>query len=158
MDVVTRVDYFRKEHQDFLRFLGEWESALDVTASQDEHEVVPALERLRALQPQLQALREHCSSEERNIEGPYHTYLEQGQIEALRAEHQHLARLLSDLFSELRFATLYQTERARAAGDRLAEFTRQHILFEEKLLAEIEIKLAQEAEEKLLLRYTQAPE
>jgi hypothetical protein len=158
VDVVTRVDYFRKEHQDFLHFLGDWESALDVAASQDEQQVVLGLERLRALQPQLQALREHCASEELNIEAPYHAYLEQGQIEALRAEHQHMARLLSDLFSELRFATLYQTEPARAAGHRLAEFTRQHILFEEKLLAEIEKKLAQEAEENLLLRYTQAPE
>jgi hypothetical protein len=44
------------------------------------------------------------------------------------------------------------------AGRHLAGFTRKHILFEETLLAEIEKKLAEEAEQKLLLRYTQAPE
>lgn len=158
MDVGTRLDYFRKEHHDFLHFLDEWEMALKLTSSEDERESVLGLERLRELAPQLRALQDHCASEERNIEGPYHGYLEKGQIETLHTEHEHLTRFLNDLFTELRFATLYQTEKARAAGRHVATFTRQHIEFEEQLLKEIEENLAHEAEEKLLLRYTQSPE
>ncbi len=66
--------------------------------------------------------------------------------------------MLEDLFTELRFATLYQTERAINAGREVATLARRHIQLEEELLAEIERKLSEEAEQKLLLRYTQAPE
>ena len=158
MDVGTRVDYFRKEHQDFLRFLDDWERALGLLADKDAEESLRGLNRLRELQAQLHALRDHCTSEERNVEGPYRGYLEKGQINTLRAEHEELARLLGDLFSELPFATLYQTERVRMAGSHVAIFTRRHLLFEEKLLEEIERKLAEEAEQKMLLRYTQSPD
>lgn len=158
MDVGTRVDYFRKEHRDFARFLDDWELALELTASKDPQESLRGLNRLRELQPQLEALHNHCTSEERNAEGPYRAYLEKGQIDTLRTEHGQLTRLLGDLVSELRFATLYQTERACAVGRQVASFTRRHILFEEQLLTEIEQKLSKEAEEKLLLRYTQAPD
>ncbi|HVB35259.1 MAG TPA: hemerythrin domain-containing protein [Patescibacteria group bacterium] len=158
MNIGTRVDYFRKEHHHFLRFLDDWENALELTGSQDEQERLRGVNRLRGLQPQLQALRDHCTSEERNVEGPYHGHLEKGQIDALRTEHEQLARLLGDLFSELRFATLHEAERARMVGRHVAAFARRHILFEEELLAEIERKLSQEAEENLLLRYTQAPD
>lgn len=158
MDVATRLNYFHKEHQDFLRFLDDWEMALDLTASEKEEQRLQGIERLRELRPELQALRDHCTSEERNIEEPYRALLEKGQIDLLRAEHEELTRLLTNLFSELRFATIYETERARVAGLRVSAFTRRHISFEEKLLGEIENQLAQETEEKLLLRYTQASE
>lgn len=158
MDVGTRVDYFRKEHHDFLGLLDDWDLAVELTADKDERESLRGLNRLRELQPQLEALHAHCTSEERNVEGPYRAYLEKGQIDTLRAEHEQLSRLLVDLFTELRFATIYQTERARLAGRQVATLARKHILFEEKLLEQVEKKLAEEAEEKLLLRYTQSPD
>ena len=158
MDVGTRMDYLRKEHQDFLRFLEEWDQVLDQTASRDPEECVRGLNRLREMQSNMKALRGHCNSEERNVEGPYREYLEEGQLERLKREHHDLSRLLENIFSELRFATLYQTERTIAAGHEAAALARRHIQFEEELLQEIERKLSQEAEEKLLLRYTQSPE
>jgi hypothetical protein len=158
MDVGTLLDYLRKEHQDFLHFLEEWDKVLDQTASKDPEESVRGLTRLREMQSNMKALRAHCSAEERNVEGPYREYLEKGQLDKLTAEHHDLSRLLENMFSELRFATLYQTERAIDAGHEVAALARSHIQFEEELLQEIERKLSQEAEEKLLLRYTQSPE
>lgn len=158
MDVGTRMDYFHKEHQDFLHFLDEWDRALETTASKDPEQCVRGLNRLREMKPNMKAIKDHCISEERNIEGPYNEFLEEGQLDQLKKEHRDLSRLLEDLFSELRFATLYQTDRACSLGQEVAALARRHIRFEEKLLVEIEHKLAETAEEKLMLRYTQAPE
>lgn len=158
MDVGNRLDYFRKEHQDFLRFLNDWDLALDLIASDDSRKNLQGLNNLRALEPGLQAIQAHCASEERTVEEPFHAFLQKSQVETLQTEHEDLTRLLGNLFTELRFATLSQTDRALAAGHRVSEFTRRHIEFEEKLLAEIAQKLAQRAEEKLLLRYTQSPD
>src|SRR5579884_1342588 len=155
MDLGTRMDYFRKEHQDFLQFLNDWDRALELAASKDAETCVRGLHRLRELQPNLRAIQSHCSSEERNVEGPCRDYLENGQLDKLKQEHHELSRLLENLFAELRFATVYQTERALNTGRETADLLRLHIRFEEELLAEIERKLAEEAEQKLLLRYTQ---
>lgn len=158
MDVGTRIDYFRKEHQDFLRFLEDWDREMKLTASEDPEQCVLGLNRLREMQPKLKTIKAHCSSEESNVEGPYREHLAEGQLERLRKEHRDLSRMLENLFVELRFATLYETERTLAVGRETAALARRHIQFEEELLAEIEQKLAEEAEQKLLLRYTQAPE
>ncbi len=158
MDVGTRIEYFHKQHKDFLRLLDEWEGVVELAGSADSEQCVRGLTRMRDLQPDLQEIENHCMSEERNVESPYRKYLEAGQLETLEKEHRDLARLLAGLFAELRFATLYQTDRARQAGREAAALARRHIQFEEKLLEEIEQKLADEAEQKILLRYTQAPE
>jgi hemerythrin-like domain-containing protein len=158
MDIATRMEYLRKEHQDIVHFLEEWDEVLAQTASKDPEECVRGLNHLRELQPNMKALRGHCSTEERNVEGPYREYLEEGQLEQLKKEHRDLSRMLEDLFTELRFATLYQTERAISAGREVSALARRHIQFEEELLGEIERKLSEEAEQKLLLRYTQSPE
>jgi hypothetical protein len=158
MDVGTRMEYFRKEHQDFLHFLNQWDQAVETTASKDAEQCVRGLHELRDMKPNMKAIKDHCTAEERNVEGPYREYLEEGQLDELKKEHRDLSRLLEDLFTELRFATLYQTERAVAAGREVSALVRRHIQFEEKLLMAIEQKLAEEAEQKLLLRYTQAPE
>lgn len=158
MDVGTQLDYFRKEHGDFLRFLEEWDRTVELTASSEDAQCLRGLAKLREMQEGLEAIRHHCSSEERNIEERYRSFLEDGQLERLKADHHELARLVANLFSELRFATLYQTERARALGRQVSDFTRRHIQDEEKLLNRIESRLAEEAEERLLLRYTQSPE
>lgn len=158
MDVANHLDYFRKQHQDFLGFLNDWDLALDLIAGGDNDKTLQGLARVRALEPELQAIQAHCASEERNIEEPFHTYLPKNQVETLQAEHEDLTRLLGNLFTELRFATVGETDRALRAGRRVSEFTRRHIQFEEQLLDEIEKKLGQDAEQKVLLRYTQAPD
>lgn len=158
MDVVTRLDYLRKEHQDFLDFLTLWDEVLEQTASKDPEECVRGLNHLRELQPNMKALRNHCTTEESKVESPYHEYLEAGQFERLTKERLDLSRMIENLTSELRFATLYQTDRAIVAGREVSALARKHIQFGEELLQEIERKLSEEAEEKLLLRYTQAPE
>lgn len=158
MDVSTRLDYFRQEHEEFLHFLEDWDRTLEMLGSKDPESIRKGLSRLREMQANLKAIESHCSSEELNVEGPYRDLLEKGQLEQLKKEHLKLARMIVDMFGELRFATLYETERARSAGHELAGFVRRHIRLEEKLLEEIAAKLEEEAEQKVLLRYTQAPE
>jgi molecular chaperone GrpE (heat shock protein) len=158
MDVGTQLDYFRKQHADFLLFLDNWDKALQLAASSEDADCLRGLKMLREMQKDLEVIRGHCRSEERNIETPYHAYLDSGQLEKLESDHHELARLVTDLFRELHFATLYQTERVLTLGREFAGFTRRHILEEEKLLGQIETRIGKEAEEKLLLRYTQSPE
>ncbi len=158
MDVGTRIEYFHKQHQDFLRLLGEWESAVELAGSGDDEECVRGLARMRELQPELKEIESHCISEERNVESPYRKYLQAGQLETFEKEHRDLERLLAELFADLRFATVHQTDRVRQAGSEIATLARRHIQFEDKLIEEIERKLAEEAAEKILLRYTQSPE
>lgn len=145
MDAAPGLDYFRKEHQNLLLFLGEWERALKTTASKNAAETVKGLNRLRELQPNLEAIRNHCCAEERKLEGAYSEYLEKGQFEELRHQHLELDQLLGDVLSELRFATVYEVERACWAGLELATCARRHIDFEEKLLGETARKLSEAA-------------
>jgi hemerythrin-like domain-containing protein len=158
MDVGTRIKYFHKQHQDFLRLLDEWESVIETAGSSDGEECVRGLARMRELHPELKEIEAHCLSEERNVDSPYRKYLQEGQLETLESEHQDLARLLTELFTELRFATLYQTDRARQVGRATSALARRHIQFGETLLNEIEQKIGEEAEQEVLLRYTQSPE
>lgn len=156
MDVATRLDYFRNEHEEFLRFLRDWELTLEATASKNLKEVALVLNRLRQLQPRLQAIRNHCVSEERRVDVPYREYLHPHEILRLREEHLALGGMVSDLFAELRFATIYETHRARAIGQEVVNFARTHIEFEKTLLDAIERRLSEEAEQEVLLRYSHA--
>ena len=158
MDVATQLDYFRKEHNDILHFLEEWARALDLVTSRDDERRLRGLNELRAIEPDLLAVRDHCSAEERSVEVPYRSYLEKSQLEKLTSEHQEIGKLVQDILVELRFATVDQIEGIRNSGRQLSSVIRDHIAYEEKLLMEIEQGLATEAEEKLLLRFTQSPE
>jgi hemerythrin-like domain-containing protein len=158
MDVGTQLEYFRKEHQDYLRFLDRFEPALAELASPEDRACLHGLKALRGMEGEIREIASHCSSEERAFEEPYRSYLKQGQLDHLEEQHQELRRLAGTWFAELRFATLDRTQAALGVGRQLAAFLCRHITLEEKLLAEIERKMSEEAEQKLLLRFTQAPE
>lgn len=158
MDVGTQLEYFRKEHRDFLQLLDDFVPALGELASGEGRRCLRGLEALRGMEGEIRGIGNHCNSEERNIEQPYRAFLEEGQLGQLEDEHQELRRLVGTWLAELRFATLDRTNAAHRAGRQLAVFLQRHIALEEKLLAEIEQKMSEEAEQKLLLRYTRAPE
>lgn len=156
MDVATRLDYFRKEHEEFLHFLHDCEYTLKATVSRNLKEVAQLLDRLRQMQPRLEAIRNHCFCEDLGIEGMYGEHLAHDQLVRLRHEHFALGGLVTDLFAELRFATKYEISRARGTGQEVVAFARQHIDFEQELLEEIERKLIGEEEQEQPLRYFQA--
>jgi hypothetical protein len=142
MDPLTRLDYFRKEHLDILRFLEKWEGAIHLIGSKDDEQRSQALGELREMESALQAIRNHCSSEERNLETPCRAYLKKEQFQTLANEHQELGRRVQDLLLDLRFATMDQLDNIAGLGRQLSDFVRRHIAYEETLLNEIEEGLA----------------
>lgn len=142
MDPKTQLQYFRKEHQDIYRLLGQFGAALDLIQSQQDELRRKGIGRLRELKADLQAVQHHCDSEERSLESPYDAYLKKHQLETLRQEHERLGRLTQDIVAELQFVTTTQTENIFVRGQEWAQFVRQHIAFEETLLTEIEHGLA----------------
>jgi hypothetical protein len=138
MDPITRLDYFRKEHSDILRFLEKWEDALILITSKEDEQRAKALSALREMESELQVIRNHCYSEERNLESPYRSYLKNEQFHTLGNEHQDLGRLVQGILLELRFATMSQVDDIAGLGRQLSEFVRRHIMYEETLLDEIE--------------------
>lgn len=145
MDPNTQLQYFRKEHQDIRRFLEQFQSALDLIGGRQDEERRKGLDQIRELQADLQAIQHHCYSEERSLEAPYGAYLEAHQLETLRREHERLGRLTQDMVAEFQFATTNQTGSIFKLGQELTQFVRQHMAYEETLLAEIEHGLAAQA-------------
>jgi hypothetical protein len=147
VDPVVRLDYFRKEHLDILRFLDKWEAAVSLITSKDDERRTKALSELREMESELHAIRNHCYSEERNLESPYRSYLKKEQFHTLASEHQELGKLVQNILLELQFATMDQIDNIADLGRRSAEFIRRHIVYEETLLSEIEQGLALETKQ-----------
>jgi len=152
MDLRSRLDYFRKEHDEILRFLNAWEGALKMAASDGDDERRKGLTELRRFENELLSIQEHCHAEERTVDSPFQIYLDDVSLTRLAREHELLRQLSNDFLRELRFATLMRTNEVVRLGNALLEQLRRHIAHEAALLEQIEEGRA--AEEKLLLRYT----
>lgn len=156
MDLRSRLDYFRKEHEEILRFLNNWERALKMAASESDEERLKGLEELRRSENDLMSIQEHCHAEERTVESPFQIYLDDASLARLAQEHELLRQLSNDFLRELTFATIFRISELVRSGSALLEQLRRHIAHETELLKQIEEGKA--AEEKLLLRYTQPAE
>lgn len=156
MDLLTELVRFHKEHREILNVIISWEQALNRLSSDRDEERRRGLSELRGMGCEISAIQEHCRAEQRAVESPNRLYLGPVQFERLRDEHAELARLIQSAVSELRFANVDRTEGILTCGRQLAEFLRQHIAYEEGLLTEIQE--GHNAEEKLLLRYSEPAE
>jgi len=152
MDLRSRLEYFHKEHDEILRFLNDWESALKMAASDRDDERRKGLAELRRFENELLSIEEHCHAEERTVDSPFEIYLDDVSLARLAQEHELLRQLSTDFLRELRFATVMRTTEVVGLGNALLEQLRRHIAHEALLLRQIEEGRA--AEEKLLLRYT----
>ena len=153
MDLRIQLQRFRQEHDDILRFLREWEGALNLAASETIELRRKGLAQLIEMESKLAEIREHCHDEEESIDSPFQLYLDDAALEHLRQEHDLLDRLSEGFRSELRLLTTPPPAGELAGmGLRLLEQLRHHIAFEEGLLKQIEEGNA--AEEKLFLRYS----
>jgi hemerythrin-like domain-containing protein len=138
MDPRETVKRFRQEHDEFLRFLELWESALARAASDDPETRRCALHELVELDHFLAALPEHCREEERE-DARLQLYLDDAVFEQMRQQHALLERLTAAFRSELRALTTPPPAKELAAhGRELLAHLRRHIEFEEKLMKEIE--------------------
>jgi hemerythrin-like domain-containing protein len=157
MNLHQQIEHFHKEHDEILRFLKEFESALTLAGGESEKERRAGLAELGKMEQKLAEIREHCREEEQDLESPFQMYLGDFALEDLHTEHQILERRNHDFCAELTAATAPPpTENLVSLGRRLLEHLRHHIAREELLLAQIADGNA--AEEKVFLRYTQPGE
>ena len=156
MDLRSQLQKYRQEHDEILRFLKVWENALNLAESQQDTERRRGLADLREMEKTFERIRQHSNEEEENLESPYGLYLEDGALQKLGEEHELLIRWNSDFCRELRFATIVRTDEVVALGRQLLEMLRHHIVYEEGLLKQIQDE--KDAEEKLLLKYTESAE
>ena len=157
MDLRYQLEFYRKEHDEILRFLKEWEDALNLAAGPGEEAPCQALQHLREMEPKLLEIRQHCREEEQNVESPSQIYLDDTALKRLRQEHETLEELSDCYRSELKFVCAPPpTDDLVSIGRRLLAGLRRHIAYEEGLLKQIEE--GSEAEEKKFLRYTQPTE
>ncbi len=157
MDLHRRIDCYRKEHDQILHFLKEFDAALTRAAADSEKERRAGLAQLLEMEDKLAEIRQHCREEEQNVESPFQIYLDEFALEDLHTEHDLLERHSHDFCAELVAVTAPPpTETVVHLGRRLLEQIRLHIAREESLLKQIADGHA--AEERLFLRYTQPGE
>ena len=150
MDLRSRLDYLRNEHEEILRFLDDWEGTLKLAGHDLDEERLKSLSLLREAEQKLIAIQEHCHREERTAESPFPVYLDHTTMAQLAQEHERLRLLTNDFLRELTFATLLRTDDLVRLGSELLEQLRKHIAYETGLLKQIETGNA--AEEKLPAR------
>ncbi len=157
MDLRSQLDMYRKEHDDILRFLKEWEGALDLAASADDATRCKGLTQLAEMEKKLLEIRQHCREEEKNIDSPFQIHLDDNAFAQLAEDHALLDELSEGYRSELKsLTTPPPTNDLVGRGRHLLGELRRHIAFEEGLLKQIED--GNEAEEKMFLRYTHSAE
>jgi acetyl-CoA carboxylase beta subunit len=157
MNLRTPLQHFHGEHAEIIEFLKNWEQALDLAVSADPEQRCQGLRWLREMRGRVTSIREHCREEEQSARSAFRLYLDDEMFEQLRTEHDMLERISDDYLEELEAATAPPpAERLVEIGRRLVEQLHRHIVFEEKLLEQA--CQSADAEEKLMLRYTQPAE
>ncbi len=157
MELRNQLQHFRQEHHEILRFLRDWDEALQLAASEKTDERRKGLAQLLEMENKLIEIREHCREEEHSVESPFQLYLDDGAFEQLRREHDLLEQLTEGYRSMLRLLTEPPPAQGLLRqGQRLLGQLRHHIAFEEGLLKQIEDGNA--AQEKVFLRYTHSAE
>jgi Hemerythrin HHE cation binding domain len=152
-----RTFHYHHEHEQILQFLADFDAALTMAASKGDETRREGLAKLRAMEPQLAEIREHCAEEEQSLESPFRLYLEQNVLETLRGQHQELDELSLNFSSELEVLTKPpETGPIVRSGRNLADRLVQHLGYEESLLQEIEKRA--DAEESIYVRYTEPGE
>lgn len=157
MNLRAPLRHFHEEHAEILEFLNDWEQALRLAASEDPEQRCDGLRRLREMRGRLSGIQRHCQEEEQSTRSAFRLYLDDEMCAQLRTEHDALEQLSDDYLEELEAVTAPPPAgQLVAVGHRLVEQLRRHIAFEEKLLEHA--CQSAEAEEKFMLRYTQAAE
>lgn len=139
MELQTKIKRYRSEHDQTLRFLKQWEEALQAAARADQEFRNIGLARLCEMETQLTALVRHCEEEEQEFDAPSRHYLDDRAIEHLQDEHAQLQELTGSYKRLLRvLCTTPATRSLVELGQQLVAQLRRHIAYEEGLLKQIE--------------------
>jgi len=131
MELQTKIKRYRSEHDQTLRFLKQWEEALQAAARADQEFRNIGLARLCEMETQLTALVRHCEEEEQEFDDRAIEHLqdEHAQLQELTGSYKRLLRVL---------CTTPATRSLVELGQQLVAQLRRHIAYEEGLLKQIE--------------------
>ena len=95
MELREQLVQFRREHDSFLLFLRDFESALNLAGDSEEEKREVGVVRLRALEPRFAEIRRHCREEERTVEAPCRSLVDDEAMERLHADHELFEKLVA---------------------------------------------------------------
>ena len=139
MEFREQLAQFRREHDSFLLFLRDFESALNLASGPEEEKREVGVVRLRALEPRFAEIRRHCREEERTLEVPCRSLVDDEAMELLHADHELFEQLVVGFRLELRrFTSPPPPDELFVSGCLLLDHLRHHIAFEEGVLKQVE--------------------
>ena len=138
MDLHRAFEDAHAEHTDILEFLGLWEEALTLIASDDYDTRCTGLRQLQAMEGKIVEIWEHCHKEEHEPDSPLFRFASPPDRERLKDEHFQLYRENYEFRREMEFTTCSSTGDLVLRGQRLLTELRAHIAFEEELLRRLE--------------------
>ena len=139
MELREQLARFRREHDSFLLFLREFENALGLASHPEEEKRKAGVVRLRALEPSFAEIRRHCREEERTLEVPCRSLVDDEAMDRLHADHELFEKLVAGFRLELRrFTSPPPPDGLFVSGRLLLGHLRHHIAFEEGVLKEAE--------------------
>lgn len=148
MELRAQLAHFRREHDSFLLFLRDFENALNLASHPEKGKREAGVVRLRALEPRFAEIRQHCREEERAVEEPCRSVVDDEAMERLHADHELFEKLLAGFRLELRRVTsAHPPDEPFASGRMLLGHLRHHIAFEEGVLKQVEDTSAASAAE-----------
>jgi len=138
MEPRQSIEHLRNEHAEILRVTDKIEVALSLASREEFTSRQKGLAELRTLQQGLIGISQHCGSEDCILESIYHHYLDGQRHERICTQHLGIFRLIVSLRRELPFFTADSVAEAIPQGEDLVARIREHIAYEEEMLAYIE--------------------
>jgi hypothetical protein len=137
MTLHTRVEYLHREQKELLGLVGRIEAALALASQEDVGKHEDSLAQLRAFEPGLQGIAEHCHSEERIVESTFHAHASKKERVKNDEQHREILRKLAAFRDDLRFATVDRLHDVCVSGNELTRTLRSHMASESAILDEI---------------------
>jgi hypothetical protein len=137
MELLHRLDYFRREHEALLGLAASIEKLLETASKNDYAERLKSLAALRSLDHGLTGIVEHCHAGNRIVESTYYRNFRVDERARIDAEHQQIIQAVASFREELKCATADRTMAMILPGMDVVNQLRSHISFEQELLDRI---------------------
>jgi hypothetical protein len=132
-----RIQYLRKEHENFFRLAQMLEKMLELASTNVFAGHVKGLKALQSLERGLASIEKHCHVEDSAIDTAYQQSLQQEERARINAEHEQLIRAVKSFQEELKCATADRTMAMILPGMDVVKLLRAHIAYEQELLGRI---------------------
>lgn len=137
MELLHRMDYFRREHEALLGLAASIEKLLETASKNEYSERLKSLTEVRSLDHGLSGIVEHCHAGNRIVESTYYQNFRPDERARIDAEHQQIIQAVASFREELKCATADRTMAMILPGMDVVNQLRSHISFEQELLNRI---------------------